>query len=122
MSLGAQAVYVNTGDPVPDGFNAVIMVEDVNIFKKEKGGTAVADNDPAAQEYIEIIQAATPWQHVRVIGEDIVCTELIVPENHKIRPVDIGAIISGGHTTVAVRRTAQDRNYSDWFRTGRTRQ
>jgi len=55
-------------------------------------------------EYIEIIQPATPWQHVRVIGEDIVCTELIVPENHKIRPIDIGAIISGGHTIVSVRR------------------
>jgi putative molybdopterin biosynthesis protein len=55
-------------------------------------------------EYIEIIQSATPWQHVRVIGEDIVCTELIVPENHTIRPVDIGAIISGGHVTVQVRR------------------
>ena len=97
LHLGEQAVYVNTGDPIPDGFNSVIMVEDVNI---------VGPRDVPAKlmGYIEIIHSATPWQHVRVIGEDIVCTELIVPESHKVRPIDIGAIISGGHTTVPVRR------------------
>jgi putative molybdopterin biosynthesis protein len=100
LTYGAQAVYVNTGDPVPDGFNAVIMIEDAHIIHK----TDVSRTAQEAIESIEIIQSATPWQHVRVIGEDIVCTELIIPENHKIRPVDIGAIISGGHTTVAVRR------------------
>ena len=55
-------------------------------------------------EYIEIIEAATPWQHVRVIGEDIVATELILPENHKIRPVDIGAMLAGGHVEINVRK------------------
>ena len=46
----------------------------------------------------------TPWQHIRVIGEDIVATELILPENQKIRPVDIGAMLAGGHTHVVVRK------------------
>jgi len=104
LQYGEQAVYVNTGDPIPDGFNSVIMVEDVNIIQKRDTGTRTQDGYNGLAEYIEIIQPATPWQNVRVIGEDIVCTELIVPENHKIRPVDIGAIISGGHTTVHVRR------------------
>src|SRR4030043_604790 len=31
-----QAVYVDTGDPMPDGFNAVIMIEDANIIKDNK--------------------------------------------------------------------------------------
>ncbi len=101
LHLGKQAVYVNTGDPVPDGFNSVIMVEDVNIVRKQDCETGPLGK---SMEYIEIIHSATPWQHVRVIGEDIVSTELIVPENHKVRPVDIGAIISGGHTGVPVRR------------------
>jgi putative molybdopterin biosynthesis protein len=104
LHYGEQAVYVNTGDPIPDGFNTVIMVEDVNIIQKRDIGARTQDGYNGLAEYIEIIQPATPWQNVRVIGEDIVCTELIVPENHKIRPVDIGAIISGGHTTVHVRR------------------
>jgi len=94
LSIGERAVYVDTGDPMPDGFNAVVMIEDVNVIGAGGDGPG----------YIEIIKPAPPWQHVRAIGEDIVCTELILPENHRIRPVDIGALISGGHVNVLVRR------------------
>ncbi|MFH1025436.1 MAG: molybdopterin biosynthesis protein, partial [Nitrospirota bacterium] len=114
LSIGAQALPVDTGDPIPDGFNAVIMIEDVQIRKSQQtpvDSQESEDRQHAAQttnrtqeaEYIEIIAPATPWQHVRVIGEDIVATELIVPENHVIRPVDIGALLAGGHTEVQVR-------------------
>jgi len=92
LAMGENAVYVDTGDPMPEGFNAVIMIEDVNVVKGD------------GAEYIEIISPATPWQNVRVIGEDIVATELILPENQKIRPVDVGALIAGGYTRVTVRR------------------
>ncbi|NJD55748.1 MAG: molybdopterin biosynthesis protein [Nitrospirae bacterium] len=92
LCIPEQARYVDTGDPVPDGFTAVIMIEDVNPVQCDGG------------EGIEILSPATPWQHVRVIGEDIVSTELILPENHKIRPVDIGALLSGGHTEIKVRK------------------
>lgn len=88
LPVPSQAVAVDTGDPMPDGFDAVIMIEDV-----EK----VPDG-------IEILKAATPWQHVRLVGEDIVATELIIPENHVIRPVDMAAMLASGHTTVMVRR------------------
>jgi putative molybdopterin biosynthesis protein len=103
LRIGDQAVYVDTGDPMPDGFNAVIMIEDVNIVRsKSKGQGAKSKKDESG--YIEIISPATPWQNVRVIGEDIVATELILPENHRIRPVDLGAMLAAGHTEVAVRK------------------
>jgi putative molybdopterin biosynthesis protein len=92
LSVSEQAAYVDTGDPIPDGFNAVIMIEDANLIRQGE------------KSFIEIIEPATPWQHVRIIGEDIVSTELILPENHKIRPVDIGAMLSGGHTEIKVWR------------------
>ncbi len=88
LKLNEQAVPVNTGEPMPDGFNAVIMVEDVGI----------------EGSFIEITESVTPYQHVRTVGEDIVRTELILPENQRIRPVDIGAILAGGHTGVSVRK------------------
>jgi putative molybdopterin biosynthesis protein len=88
LKLHEQAVPVNTGDPIPDGFNAVIMVEDVNLTGDD----------------IEIIEPAAPYQHVRSVGEDIVQTELILPENHVIRPVDIGAMLSSGNTDIKVRK------------------
>ncbi len=97
LSVGEQALSVDTGDPMPEGFNAVVMIEDVNILK----GHGAGDID---HEYIEIIAPVTPWQHVRVVGEDIVATELILPENHKIRPVDIGAMLASGHVEVMVRK------------------
>jgi putative molybdopterin biosynthesis protein len=99
LGSGSGAVPVNTGDPIPDGFNAVIMIEDVNIIRAESKEQGVI-----TEEYIEIISPATPWQHVRIIGEDIVATELILPENQKVRPVDIGAMLAGGHIDVKVRR------------------
>lgn len=92
LKVGEEAIPVDTGDLMPEGFNAVIMIEDVNITKKD------------GDEFIEIIEPATPWQNVRTIGEDIVETELIIPENHKIRPIDIGALLATGRTEVKVRR------------------
>ncbi len=88
LILHEQAVPLNTGDPVPEGFNAVIMVEDVNL----------------TGDYVEILSPSTPYEHVRAVGEDIVQTELILPENHLIRPVDIGAMLSSGNYEVRVRR------------------
>lgn len=112
LKIHEQAVYVDTGDPMPEGFNAVIMIEDVNIVRTLNdapplpplGKRGQRGDDRQSEEYIEIIEAATPWQHVRTIGEDIVATELIVPENHRIRPVDVGALLAGGHTEIGVRR------------------
>jgi putative molybdopterin biosynthesis protein len=84
-----QAVYIDTGDPLPDDMNAVIMIEDVEEISEGE---------------IEILKPVAPWQHVRTVGEDIVATELIISENHVIRPVDMAAMIASGHTTVMARR------------------
>lgn len=93
LLLGQEAIPVDTGDPMPTSFNAVIMLEHANRV-------TTGDTD-----CIEILQPASPWQHVRVIGEDIVATELVVPENHLLRPVDISALLSSGHVQVSVRRS-----------------
>ena len=89
LSVDRQVVWVDTGDPMPPGFDAVIMVEVVH---------EVDDST------IEILAPAPPYQHVRPLGEDIVATELVLPENHCIRPVDLGACAAAGVTTVAVRK------------------
>jgi putative molybdopterin biosynthesis protein len=80
-------IYINTGNPVKEPFDAVIMIEDC-IIKDE--------------DTIEILSPAYPYQHIRQIGEDIVATEMILPSRHKIRPVDIGALISGGIDEISV--------------------
>lgn len=77
---------INTGQPLPKGYDAVIMIEDV-VMEGEKA---------------RIHAAAAPFSHVRVIGEDIVETEMIIPSGHTIRPVDVGAMLAGGADTVTV--------------------
>ena len=52
----------------------------------------------------EVRAAAAPWQHVRTIGEDLSATELLLPEGHRLRPVDLAAAAAAGHTTLTVRR------------------
>ncbi|MGE5629899.1 MAG: molybdopterin biosynthesis protein [Caulobacteraceae bacterium] len=80
-------IYVDTGDPIQDPYDAVIMIEDV----------VEVDSDT-----VEIIKPAAPWQDVRPIGEDIVANEMIIPASHEIRPVDIAAMLSGGITRIEV--------------------
>ena len=89
LKLKEQYMPIDTGQPLPDGFDAVIMIEDIHQVDEQT---------------IEINSAAAPWQHVRAMGEDIVATELIIPVNHRIRPEDIAAMLAGGIWEVKVRR------------------
>ena len=128
LAIGQQAFYVDTGDPLPPGTNAVIMVEDVQVreWQIADGKWHIADNEwqiapsggerptadtptgPSAISHqpsaIEILAAVAPWQHVRPMGEDMVATELILPANHRLRPQDIGAAAGAGHSQLSVRR------------------
>jgi putative molybdopterin biosynthesis protein len=87
LAVGEGAVYINTGEPVPEGKNAVIMIEHVQVL----------DNDR-----VRIEAPAFPWQHVRKVGEDIVATEMLFPRHHRVGPYCTGALLAGGVMSVAV--------------------
>ncbi len=77
---------VDTGDLLPEGTNAVIMIEDVQVSVGQA----------------QILAAAAPWQHVRIIGEDIVANELVLAEHLRLRPVDLAAALAAGLESVSV--------------------
>ena len=87
------AQAVNTGHPLPAWANAVIMIEHAPPVTMDGG-------DPG----VEIRAAVPPWHHVRPMGEDMVASELVLPANHKLRPVDLGALAGSGHASVSVYR------------------
>lgn len=87
LKRGEDFEYVNTGNVIEDPYDSVIMIEDVVEVGKDQ---------------VKIMVQASPWQHIRPIGEDIVSGEMILPENHLIRPMDIGAVLSGGRTEILV--------------------
>ncbi len=88
LTLPDQAAWVDTGDPVPDEFDAVIMIE---VVRRVDDST------------IEIRSPVPPYNHVRPLGEDIVESELLLPQNHRLRPADLGACAAAGVTTIPVR-------------------
>ncbi|MBW2655663.1 MAG: molybdopterin biosynthesis protein [Deltaproteobacteria bacterium] len=84
---GKGAFWVNTGHVMPEGTNAVIMIEHLNIIDENS---------------VEIEAPVFPWQHVRKMGEDIVATKLLFPRGHRINSYSLGALLSGGIFTVDV--------------------
>ena len=81
-------IEVDTGDPLPDGCDAVVMREHVH----HSDGTA------------ELRAAVPPQSHVRSIGEDVAATELLLAVGHRLRPYDVAAVAAVGVTELAVRR------------------
>jgi putative molybdopterin biosynthesis protein len=84
------AARVNTGNVVPPGYDAVIMIEDVW----------------EADGRYTIRKAAAPWQHVRPAGEDLAESEMVFPSAHRIRAHELGALATYGIThpeVIAVR-------------------
>ncbi len=89
LIIGKDAFYVNTGHVLPENTDAVIMIEHLNVLDEAR---------------VEIEAPAFPWQNIRKMGEDIVATELLFPQNHVITPYCVGALLSGGIFSVSVRK------------------
>jgi putative molybdopterin biosynthesis protein len=88
--LGREAfVVLDTGDPVPEGFDAVVMREHVHY---DDAGRA------------ELRAAVAPYQHVRSIGEDVSAAELLLPTGHRLRAVDVAAAAAAGAVDLLVHR------------------
>ncbi|MGG3561224.1 molybdopterin biosynthesis protein [Neobacillus rhizosphaerae] len=87
LKKGSQFCYVDTGNSIPSPFNAVIMIEHVDVIDDET---------------IEIIEPATPWQHIRPIGEDIVQEEMLFPQGHVLRPADLGVLLAAQQTVIPI--------------------
>jgi len=80
--------YIDTGNALPPWANAVIMIEKVHQLESDA---------------VEIFESVPPWNHVRLVGEDVVATELLLPRCHRLRPYDLGALLAAGHTFVSVK-------------------
>jgi len=87
LKIGEDFVYVNTGDPVCPPYDAVIMIEYVVKLDDER---------------VQIKESASSMLHIRPIGENVAAGNLILKEKHKIRPVDISVLLSGGVKSVEV--------------------
>ncbi len=81
---GEKYIAVDTGDPLPEGCDSVVMIEDV-LYDGSKA---------------KIIAPVTPWQNVRQIGEDICSGDMLLTSFTKITPYSLGALIAAGVTEI----------------------
>jgi len=88
LALGKEAIQVDTGDPLPEGTDAVVMIEKVEL----------------SGDRCEVRDSVYPWQNVRKTGEDIVKGEILLPAYHRIRSYDQGAMMAAGILSVRVYR------------------
>jgi len=95
LRVGPQAQYVDTGDPLPEWADSVIPIEDLEVL---------SDTPKPQEKSIRLMAPTSPWSNVRLLGEDMVATELVIPSGHELRPVDLGAIAASGCDHVQVWR------------------
>lgn len=88
FQTGVDAFFVDTGSPLPDGFDAVLPLAEVTFTSTES---------------FDVVKPAAPWRNVRPAGEDMAAKEIILSQHHRIRPLDIGAMLAGGVSKVQVR-------------------
>jgi molybdopterin molybdotransferase len=82
-----EAVRVHTGSELPDGANAVVMIEHV----EELGGE------------LEVYDAVAEGENVGPIGEDIEAGRTLFEPGHQLRPSDLGLLKSVDVREVPVR-------------------
>ncbi|NLZ29799.1 MAG: molybdenum cofactor biosynthesis protein, partial [Methanomicrobiales archaeon] len=75
---------VNTGNAIPPGYDAVVMIEDI---VGEDGTWCTC-------------RAASPGEHIHPAGEEIRGGDLVLPAGHLIHPCDVGALLTYGITKV----------------------
>ncbi|MCL2856743.1 MAG: molybdopterin molybdotransferase MoeA [Oscillospiraceae bacterium] len=85
--VGGQCAEVFTGGMLPDGANAVVMVE----YTEEFGGQGLA-----------ISQSVAHGENVVLPGEDMKAGDLLLRKGKRILPQDIGALAAAGVNAVSV--------------------
>lgn len=81
-----EAVKIATGAPIPKGANAVVMLEYTNDLG----------------EYVEILNAVSPFKNVSRRGEDVKAGEVVISKGEILQPQDIGILASLGVREVKV--------------------
>lgn len=82
-----QAVEIHTGGMLPEGADAVVMVERTQRINTDE---------------IEVLAAVAPGENVVQIGEDIGKGAVALAAGHRIRPQDIGGLLAVGIHEVEV--------------------
>lgn len=78
FALPKGAIYrVNTGGPLPQGADAVVMVEDTEVVERSEG-------DQGEEKVVRILAAAAPGENVRQPGSDLKTGDVVLQKGTPI--------------------------------------
>jgi molybdopterin molybdotransferase len=93
-----EAVRIMTGAPLPDGADAVVPVEDTDQYRTEMvSGTQIP-------EHVEIHRSVDRGAYVRPKGQDVSLGEVVLHQNTRLRPQDVGFLAMLGIAKAPVYR------------------
>jgi molybdopterin molybdotransferase len=84
-----QCALIHTGGMLPEGADAVVMVEYTQSTRPTE---------------VELLRAAAPGENVLKVGEDVVANQEVIPVGARLRPPEIGGLMALGFTHVHVAR------------------
>jgi molybdopterin molybdotransferase len=84
-----QAALVHTGGMIPNGADAVVMIEHTQATRENE---------------IEVVKAAAVGENVLRVGEDVESGATVIEAGRRLRPQDLGGLMALGLTTVTVAR------------------
>lgn len=82
-----QCIYVPTGGYVPEGADAVVMVEYC---------------EPFGSGMLAVSKSASAGENIVQIGEDVAAGDVLLARGRRLRPQDIGVLAAAGVTEVPV--------------------
>jgi len=92
-----QCASIHTGGMLPNGADAVVMLEYTQQTQPREGSETFASLGE-----IEIFRAVADGENVIRVGEDVAQGQLILPRGRVIRPAEIGGLLALGITSVRV--------------------
>ncbi len=81
-----EAMYVPTGGMLPEGADAVVMIEDVEVM----------------DTLLNVYKQVAPRENVIFKGEDVTKGQIILEKGHRLRPQDLGGLAAVGITRIKV--------------------
>ncbi|NPA07156.1 MAG: molybdopterin molybdotransferase MoeA, partial [Chloroflexi bacterium] len=86
-----QAALIHTGGMLPEGADAVVMLEHTQQSREDE---------------VEVLKAVAVGENVIDVGEDVAQGQRIIPAGTRVRAAEIGGLMALGRTQVQVRRLA----------------
>ncbi len=106
----AQCAMIHTGGMLPEGSDAIVMLEHAQRIKKGSLGQRRApdgnppeeSNHQATHEEVEVLKAVAEGENVIRIGEDVSAGKVVLSKFRRIRPAEIGGLMALGIISLRV--------------------